>query len=67
MSQYSKISQDLEGQRSRNEMLHRQIEERLDQVLDEFWRMKTMLKFVDTLELTMDSMTAWIQSHLAEE
>jgi hypothetical protein len=67
MSQYTKLSQDLTEQASINEMLHLQVEERLDELLAAFWEMKPMLRFVDTLELTTDSMTSWLKRHRVKE
>jgi hypothetical protein len=67
MNEYARISLNLKEETDKNEELHLQVQQRVDEMLIEFWKLKPMLKTVEYLELTPDIMAAWIKSRQTKQ
>jgi hypothetical protein len=67
MSEYQKISDELQQEMGKNAEMQNQIKQRTEEMLAAFWNLKPRLKPVDKLELTSNSMSAWMKSHLTKQ
>jgi hypothetical protein len=67
MSNYTEISDVLKREADKNAELQIQIQQRTEELLSAFWKLKPMLKPVDFLELTPGIMLDWINSHLTKQ
>jgi len=64
MSEYQEICAEIQKETDKNAALKSQIQQRTEDMLTRFWKINPMLKSVDKVELTQDSLSAWVKSHL---
>lgn len=67
MNEYQKISDELQKEMGKNAEMQNQIKQRTEEMLAAFWKLKPRLKPVDKLELTSNSMSAWVQNQLKKQ
>lgn len=65
MSTYTEIHTTLKLEQEKNLELQAQIRRRTEKMLSEFWKLMPTLKSVDNVELTAESMSAWVKRRRA--